>query len=52
MLRFGRLEVDAGGRQARLDGKPCDLTSYQFDLLQVLANAPGRVLSRDQIMMR
>ena len=50
VLRFGRLEVDAGGRQARLDGRPCDLTSYQFDLLQVLANAPGRVLSRDQIM--
>jgi two-component system phosphate regulon response regulator OmpR len=50
VLRFGRLEIDPGGRQARLDGKPCDLTSYQFDLLLVLARAPGRVLSRDQIM--
>jgi DNA-binding response OmpR family regulator len=50
VLHFGRLEVDPGGRQARLDGKPCDLTSYQFDLLLVLARAPGRVLSRDQIM--
>ncbi len=50
VLRFGRLEVDPGGRQARLDGKACDLTSYQFDLLLVLARAPGRVLSRDQIM--
>ncbi len=50
VLRFGRLEVDPGGRQARLDGRPCDLTSYQFDLLLVLARAPGRVLSRDQIM--
>lgn len=50
VLRFGRLEVDPGGRQARLDGKPCELTSYQFDLLLVLARAPGRVLSRDQIM--
>lgn len=48
--RFGRLEVDAGLRQARLDGKACDLTSYQFDLLSVLAQHPGRVLSRDQIM--
>jgi len=35
---------------ARLDGKPCDLTSHQFDLLVVLAQSPGRVLSRDQIM--
>lgn len=50
ILRFGRLEVDPGGRQARLDGRPCELTSYQFDLLLVLARAPGRVLSRDQIM--
>ncbi|MBA3597172.1 MAG: response regulator transcription factor [Methylibium sp.] len=50
VLRFGRLEVDPAGRQARLEGKPCELTSYQFDLLLVLARAPGRVLSRDQIM--
>jgi two-component system, OmpR family, phosphate regulon response regulator OmpR len=28
----------------------CDLTSHQFDLLVVLAQSPGRVLSRDQIM--
>ncbi len=50
VLRFGRLEVDLGGRVARLDGKPCELTSHQFDLLVVLAQHPGRVLSRDQIM--
>ena len=50
VLSFGRLEVDLGARQARLDGKPCDLTSHQFDLLVVLAQSPGRVLSRDQIM--
>ena len=36
--------------QARVDGKPCDLTSHQFDLLVVLAQGAGRVLSRDQIM--
>jgi two-component system, OmpR family, phosphate regulon response regulator OmpR len=50
VLRFGRLEVDLGARVARLDGKTCDLTSHQFDLLVVLAQSPGRVLSRDQIM--
>jgi DNA-binding response OmpR family regulator len=48
--RFGRLEIDAGLRQARLAGLPCELTSYQFDLLSVLAQNPGRVLSRDHIM--
>ena len=50
VLRFGRLEVDLGARVARLEGRPCDLTSHQFDLLVVLAQSPGRVLSRDQIM--
>ena len=50
VLRFGRLEIDLGARQARLDGKPCDLTSHQFELLVVLARNPGRVLSRDRIM--
>ncbi len=50
LLRFGRLEVDLGARLARVDGKPCDLTSHQFELLVVLAQSPGRVLSRDQIM--
>ncbi len=50
VLRFGRLEIDLGARLARLRGQPCDLTSHQFDLLVVLAQAPGRVLSRDQIM--
>lgn len=50
VLRFGRLEIDLAERLARLDGKPCDFTSHQFDLLVVLAQSPGRVLSRDQIM--
>ena len=50
VLRFGRLEIDLGARTARLDGQACDLTGHQFDLLVVLAQSPGRVLSRDQIM--
>ena len=50
VLRFGRLEIDLGERLARLDGKPCDLTSHQFDLLVVLAQSPGRVYTRDMLM--
>lgn len=49
-LHFGRLDIDVGARQALIDGRACELTSYQFDLLMVLARSPGRVLSRDQIM--
>jgi two-component system phosphate regulon response regulator OmpR len=49
-LHFGRLEIDTAARAVRLDGKPCDLTSYQFDLLVTLANKAGRVLSREVLM--
>lgn len=50
VLRFGRLEIDLGARQARIEGRVADLTGHQFDLLVVLAQSAGRVLSRDQIM--
>ncbi|EJW13456.1 two component transcriptional regulator protein [Rhodovulum sp. PH10] len=52
ILRFGRLEIDLGARQARLDGEPCALTPHQFDLLALLAESAGRVLTRDTIMDR
>jgi two-component system, OmpR family, phosphate regulon response regulator OmpR len=50
MLRFGRLEIDVGARQARLDGNDALLTSHQFALLLALARHPGRVMSRDALM--
>jgi DNA-binding response OmpR family regulator len=50
VLVFGRLEIDLGAREARVGGQRCDLTSHQFELLAVLAQSAGRVLSRDQIM--
>ncbi len=50
VLTFGRLEIDLGAREARVAGQRCDLTGHQFELLAVLAQSAGRVLSRDQIM--
>lgn len=49
-LRFGTLEIDRDARVVSVAGQPCELTSYQFDLLLVLAERAGRVLTRDQIM--
>ena len=49
-LRFGSLEIDRDARMVTVAGKPCELTSYQFDLLVALAERAGRVLTRDQIM--
>lgn len=50
VLRFGRLEVDKGALEARLDGRPCELTAHQFALLWALATHAGRVLSRDALL--
>ncbi len=50
VLRFGRLEIDPGGRSVKVDGDERQLTSYQFDLLVALASRAGRVLSREQLM--
>jgi two-component system phosphate regulon response regulator OmpR len=49
-LHFGRLELDTAARAVRLDGKPCELTGYQFDLLVALARNAGRVMSREILM--
>jgi DNA-binding response OmpR family regulator len=49
-LRFGSLEIDRDARTVTVGGQPAELTSYQFDLLVVLAERAGRVLTRDQIM--
>jgi DNA-binding response OmpR family regulator len=48
--RFGRLEIDRGARQVRLDGEERALTSYQFALLDALASHAGRVMSREALM--
>ena len=50
VMRFGSLEIDRDARVVSVSGKPCELTSYQFDLLVALAERAGRVLTRDQIM--
>ena len=50
VLRYGRLEIDRGGREVRLDGTPRPLTGYQFALLLALAEHAGRVMSRDALM--
>ena len=49
-MQFGRLSIDLDARQVVLDGQAKELTSYQFDLLVVLAERAGRVLSREVLM--
>lgn len=50
LLRFGRLEIDQDAMEARIDGRVCNLTAHQFNLLAIMARSAGRVLSRDFLM--
>ncbi|MFZ1105653.1 MAG: response regulator [Hyphomicrobiaceae bacterium] len=50
VLRFGRLEIDRGAREVRLDSEVKALTSYQLGLLLALAEHAGRVMSREVLM--
>ena len=50
VLRFGSLEIDCDARRVSVAGAVAELTAYQFDLLRVLAERAGRVLTREQIM--
>ena len=49
---FGRLEIDRDQRLVRVDGEDRPLTGYQFDVLCVLADNAGRVMSRDTLTDR
>jgi len=50
VLRFGRLEVDADARVARVDGEERPMTAHRFNLLLAMAERPGRVLTRERLM--
>lgn len=50
VVRVGALEVDPVSRRVTLGGEELSLTSYEFDLLRALAERPGRVLSREQLV--
>jgi len=49
-LRVGELIVDVPGRTASLGGRPLDLTPKEFDLLRVLVERSGEVLSKRELL--
>jgi DNA-binding response OmpR family regulator len=48
--QVGGLELDRRQRLVRLDGAEVTLTAKEFDLLALLAEDPGAVFARDQIL--
>jgi two-component system response regulator ResD len=52
VLRFGRLEVDEGAREARVDGRDVGLKPREYALLLTLVSNSGVALSRDVLLER
>jgi DNA-binding response OmpR family regulator len=50
LLSVGTMVIDPAGRQVTLGGVELALTTYEFDLLRVLAERAGRVLTREQLV--
>lgn len=49
-LSLNGVELDPGARTVTRNGVPVELTTLEFDILEQLMRAAGRVLSRDQLI--
>ncbi|MDR7435007.1 MAG: response regulator transcription factor [Armatimonadota bacterium] len=52
VLRVGDLVLDPTTREVTVEGKPLELTTKEFELLQLLMNHPRRVFTRDMLLER
>ena len=48
--RVGPLEIQWEARTIRVDGRPLELTTAEFELLALLVKSRGRVLTRERIL--
>jgi two-component system response regulator CpxR len=44
------ISIDPGTRDVTRDGTPVEVTTFEFDILETLMRAAGRVVSRDDLM--
>jgi DNA-binding response OmpR family regulator len=50
VVQAGRVTIDIGRREIRVDDAAVEFTTKEFDLLRYLAERPGLALSRQQIL--
>jgi DNA-binding response OmpR family regulator len=50
VVQVGGLRIDQAAREAQLDGRALDLSPKEFDLLRVLAERAGEVVSKRALM--
>jgi phosphate regulon transcriptional regulator PhoB len=49
-VKIGDLEIDRYRFEIRMKGRPVELTPKEFELLAILAGAPGRVFGREELL--
>ena len=49
-IRVGELEIEPDAREATLAGRALELSPKEFDILRVLAERKGQVVSRRELM--
>lgn len=52
VLDFGRLVLDVGAHEVRVDGEPVPFTAREFALLRLLAEHPRQIFTREQLFRR
>ena len=50
LVKIGDLEIDRYRFEVRVKGRPVELTPKEFELLAILAGAPGRVFGREELL--
>lgn len=50
ILAFRHVRIDIGAHRVTVDDDPVELTAIEFELLKTLADARGRVLSREHLL--
>ncbi|WP_455202249.1 response regulator transcription factor [Kaarinaea lacus] len=49
-LTFGQLSIDTGLREAKLAGKTVQLSTMEYQLLELFSKKPGKTFTRDEIL--
>ncbi len=52
LIRIVDLEINLAGREVTIDGEPVELRTQEFEVLRVLAENKGIVLTREQLLRK
>ena len=50
LLELGRIALDPDRMAVTKDGKPLELTQREYEIIKLMASAPGKVFSREALM--